>query len=241
VTTKDRNHVIDGVPDGVFGTPDLADFNGDGFLEVSSAASMRDLYVLNHVGNHLPAWPRHLGDSTWSSPAVADLDQDGDLEVIVGAYYHDPPCPDRSCGIPFAFRPDGSHLPGWPRVLDFHIDFTPAVGDIDRDGELEIVIGTGQANNASRTDRARRVCAFEARQTAAGLTRSTAAHVCSSACLADRDGNGSPVVLVGDCDGNPYECHQDEPCGCLTGQDGSRPLTVLTEPVRHSTGTTHSR
>jgi hypothetical protein len=210
MTTKDRNQAIDGVPDGVFGTPNLADLNGDGYLEAIVAGFDEDLYVLDRFGNHLSGWPRHLLDSTWSSPAVADLDQNGDLEVIVGAYYHDPPCTDRSCGILYAFRPDGSDMPGWPRVLDFHIDSSPAVGDIDLDGEPEIVVGTGQVNDASRMDRARWVYAFEADGLpVAGWPRSTAGYVYSSPSLADVDRDGTLEIFVGDSEGFLYGWRHD--------------------------------
>ena len=210
VTTKDRNGGPNGVPDGVFGTPALADVNGDGYLEVIVAGFDEELYVLDRFGNHLPGWPKHLRNGTWASPAVADLDRDGDLEVVVGAYYHESPCPDNGCGKLFVFRPDGSDLPGWPKFLDFHIDSSPAVGDIDLDGELEIVVGTGQVNDPRQLNRARKVYAFEANgQAVAGWPRTTAGYVFSSPSLADIDGDGNLEVFVGDSEGYLYGWHHN--------------------------------
>ena len=210
VTTKDRNGGPDGVPDGVFGTPTLADISGDGYLEVVVAGFDEELYVIDRFGNHLPGWPRHLRDGTWASPAVADLDQDGIIEIIVGAYYHDSPCPDKSCGMLFVFHPDGSDVPGWPKYLDFHIDSSPAVGDIDQDGDLEIVVGTGQVNDPRRLHRAVRVYAFEADgQYVAGWPKYTAGYVFSSPSLADIDGDGNMEVFVGDSEGYLYGWHHD--------------------------------
>jgi len=210
VTTKDRNGGLDGIPDGVFGTPALADINGDGYLEVIVAGFDEELYVIDHNGNLLSGWPKHLLDNTWGSPAVADLDQDGDLEIIVGAYHHLSPCPDKSCGMLHVFRPDGSNLPGWPKVLDFHVDSSPAVGDIDNDGHLEIVVGTGRVTNPDVMYRARWVYAFEADgQNVAGWPKATQGYVFSSPSLADVDGDGDLEIFVGDSEGYLYAWHYD--------------------------------
>ena len=69
-----------------------------------------------------------------SSPALADLDGDGKLDIIYAGFD----------GILNAWRGDGTNLPGWPQNLFAGTTSSPAVGDIDNDGILEIAI---TANN----------------------------------------------------------------------------------------------
>src|SRR5262249_28924297 len=98
----------------------------------------------------LPGFPMHLGGDGASAAATADLDSDGREEIILGT----------SDGAVHAFRADGSELPGWPVYtdpLDIHAESpgyasgvvtvpvhstilgAVSVGDLDRDGTLEVV------------------------------------------------------------------------------------------------------
>ncbi|MDX2170873.1 MAG: VCBS repeat-containing protein, partial [Deltaproteobacteria bacterium] len=96
------------------------------------------------------AFPHALGGDGASAPVTADLDNDGIEEIILGD----------SNGFVHAFRADASELPGWPVMtdpLETHSEATaftsgaiatpvhssvlgaPSVGDLDRDGRLEVV------------------------------------------------------------------------------------------------------
>ncbi|MDM7913636.1 MAG: VCBS repeat-containing protein, partial [Candidatus Eisenbacteria bacterium] len=74
----------------------------------------------------------------WSCPAIADLDGDGEMEIVAGDY-------DGYCR---AFHRDGSTVAGWP--VDVNIMNTypgwclssPATADLDGDGRDEVVIGS---------------------------------------------------------------------------------------------------
>jgi flagellar hook capping protein FlgD len=83
----------------------------------------------------------NLGSATEASPAVADLDGDGTLEILVGAE-------DRRL---HAFHADGTQVNGFPIEIGAEARSTPAIWDLDRDGATDIVFaGWDEAVHAWR-------------------------------------------------------------------------------------------
>jgi len=79
----------------------------------------------------LPAWPLKTGAfSITSSPAVADINGDGDLETLVGS----------DDGYLYCVNKEGNFV--WRYQTGGAVQ-SPAVADIDRDGDLEILAGSG--------------------------------------------------------------------------------------------------
>jgi len=124
---------------GIIASPAVIDLDGGGDLEIVAATLRGQVVALSADGSSLFGWPQSLGSTIYSSPAVGDLDGDGDQEVIVGA--HD--------GALYAWHDDGYgwHLPGmswanWPRQTDDWIISSPALGDLDGDGDIEVAIGS---------------------------------------------------------------------------------------------------
>ncbi len=107
----------------------IGDIDADGDVELVAEGWFQVL-VWNHDGSAFPGWPRATGTTATASPALADLDGDDDLEIIVpiGAVMH-------------AFHHDGSELDGWPASAAETFQ-AASVGDVDGDGELEVVAGT---------------------------------------------------------------------------------------------------
>ena len=118
--------------------------------DLGNAAEDRRAFALHHDDDLLPGFPRLLGGDGASAAVTADLDADGREEIILGS----------SDGAVHAYRADASELPGWPvhtDALEIHTDSpgygsgtitTPvyssilgavSVGDLDRDGTLEVV------------------------------------------------------------------------------------------------------
>jgi FG-GAP-like repeat/FG-GAP repeat len=210
VWTKDLNLGPNGHSDGVFATPVLADLDGDGKLDVIVGTFDQYLYALRYDGQPVAgSWPFFLYDGTWSSAAVADLDRDGWPEIIIGAYTHagfPPGLPTvNGGGILWVLDHTGAVKPGWPKVFPLHIDSSPAIADLDGDGTLEIVVGTGHEPGSTSGNK---VYAFHYDGTpVAGWPKSTGAFVWPSPAIADLDGDGLPEVIEACEDGNLYAWH----------------------------------
>lgn len=214
----------DGSPDGVFSSPAIGDLDGNdgGKLEIAFGSWDFIFYVLQH---DCTEWwktfvPMEITDVTdenrhrmttdtiWSSPAMADLDGDGVPEVIVGvdSNFKEPPLNVADGGRLHVFRNDGGAFPGFPIQIDEVIWSSPVVGDIDGDGQPDIVVGTGWcwdktecAPLGNTHDVSEQIYAFDAQgQPLTGwpFVLSSEEYAFSSAALADVDGNGVLDVVI---------------------------------------------
>ena len=92
--------------------------------------------VYRHDGTMAPGWPRfYNGQVIWSSPALANLEGKGQLDVVVGT--GNMPLPGGQQVL--AFRPDGSNLPGWPVNVGGKVMSSPAIGALYPDGVPDVV------------------------------------------------------------------------------------------------------
>ncbi|MBX7219897.1 MAG: S8 family serine peptidase [Blastocatellia bacterium] len=118
-----------GVEDGVY-TIRLAATNRSGNIYLDQAP------VLVITDKDLAAgWPISFGGATLGSPAVADLDGDGKMEVVVAGQstFED--------GRIFIFKADGTpYSSAWPKPVNVLVQSSPALGDLDGDGKLDIVV-----------------------------------------------------------------------------------------------------
>lgn len=108
-----------------------------------------------HDPDAYPGTPLYLGADVSASPRFADLDNDGSNELIIAT----------GDGLIHAYDREFNELEGWPvhtAPLSLHVDSqafrsgavpaqaygsisgTPAVGDLDHDGDLEVVAGDSE-------------------------------------------------------------------------------------------------
>ncbi len=136
----------------LFAQPSLGDLNQDGTPDIITTGGSLSLaqQLVSHgatnklgqnllamwdgkTGAMLPGSPVLLEDMTfYNSQAIADLNGDGYPEVITGTSGYFVHAAD-ACGR----EPEG-----WPKFTGQWIMATPAVGDIDGDGKLEVVVPT---------------------------------------------------------------------------------------------------
>jgi len=125
--------------------PSVADINNDGFMEiVQTTRGVSDggcLYVFDYKGNIMPGWPwiNNGNGSLFDSPALSDLNGDSLMEIIVNVFA----LYDSTCNLLYVFKIDGKPLNDkFPYNFDEDVNSTPAIGDIDNDGEKEVIVTT---------------------------------------------------------------------------------------------------
>ena len=89
------------------------------------------LYAVDLEGNFLDGWPQEIGEDIDNSVSFADLDGDGESEVIIGV-----------SNKLYAYHIDGSLYYRFPVSYDFSFTSSPTIIDLDGDGDLEIIAGS---------------------------------------------------------------------------------------------------
>ncbi len=158
-------------------------------------SSFRTFPIDDAIEANLPGFPITTGDEIWSSPALADINGDGNKEVIFGT----------NKGNLHAIGLDGKDIAGFPVRLKDIIRSSPALGDLNNDGDLEIVVGCDdgllyaiRGNGSMLT----------------GFPKETAGSIASSPSIGDIDGDKKPEVVVGSSDGGIYAWHSDGSIVC---------------------------
>lgn len=126
-----------------------------------------------------PGFPVNQAGSTMEGSIFCNMDADQEFEIVV--------CIGQ---VTYAINMDGSSVTGWPKTISQAPSGAPAFGDIDGDGEGEIVIGTYYGSSSGS------VYAYEKDGTVVTGFPVNSGYVTRSATLADLDNNGSMEIIV---------------------------------------------
>jgi Ca2+-binding RTX toxin-like protein len=144
--------LVVGVDAGSQAAPDFADIDGDGDLDVVVGGTDGTLHYFENTGTAAaPNYVEVLGTAnpfngidvgTESTPVLADIDGDGDLDLVVGAtdgtlaYFEN----TGTTAVPIYVEVAGVASP--LDAIDVGSQSTPVFADIDGDGDLDLVVGT---------------------------------------------------------------------------------------------------
>ena len=104
------------------------------------------IYIYRHDGTPMPGWPITIdldfpesagtAQDYISHAALADLDNDQDMEIVVCVNIF------QNCHM-YVYHHDASVAAGWPIALGHGYTVTPVIGDLDNDGDYEIIGTSG--------------------------------------------------------------------------------------------------
>nr|MBC8527225.1 C10 family peptidase [Candidatus Cloacimonadota bacterium] len=117
------------ITNGVPGCPGLVDINEDDSIDVIFSDKNGAIHCYNNNGIEFTNFPYDTGSQIFGSVAIADINDDGQLNIVTGS---------RSDRL-YVLKPDGDTLFTYNASSD--IFCTPAISDIDNNGSYEIIFG----------------------------------------------------------------------------------------------------
>lgn len=167
---------------------------GDTQPEIIVASAVDSLYVLTFDGKRRAGWPKFVrtgGSSKSPSPALADMNNDGFLDVIYQS----------TNGGVYVWNRDGTLLPIWNNVRYSSLtsgasESSPVVADINGDGFNDIVCGGEEGQ----------LYAFSGANASVlpGFPIQLAGEMRGAAALADIDSDGKTEIVLAGWDKNVY-------------------------------------
>ena len=136
----------------IWAAPAIGDINGDGDLEVVAADFSGYVYAWDKTGASLPGfpvlalpaanYPGQAHNHVRSSPILVDVDSDGLPEIVLGVGWQILALNGDGTAVPDFMYPDAVVRYGCADVFA-----SPAAGDLDRNGKIDLVWATGESEN----------------------------------------------------------------------------------------------
>ena len=190
--------------------PIWADLDGDGDYDLLIGEKAGVCYAYENTGTtSSPVW---TAKSTWNTPSIgtyanpafADLDGDGDYDLLIGAYD----------GVTYAYENTGNITsPVWTAKPEWNVEdigdsSNPCLGDLDGDGDYDMLIGAvvspGHVYAYENTGNATSPV-----WTAKPAWDTPYYFTVSAPCLGDIDGDGDNDALIGWQTGDAYYIRND--------------------------------
>ncbi|MES1245654.1 MAG: C25 family cysteine peptidase [Acidobacteriota bacterium] len=201
-------NLCEGGPPAVIATsPAVGDLDGDGWLEVittaydwgnSDCGSEGHVYVIDHAGILKGTYDIPNGNYSYATPALADLDGNGDLEAVIPF----------NTGEIFRLDNPASGLSLIAAVPGVAFRNEASLADLDADGKLDIIVAAQYRDIHNQLPSDNRVYAFRLDGSAVagwagGKTLNAGDHMVSLSsygaviAVADMDCDGLPEVALG--------------------------------------------
>lgn len=148
-------------------SPAVGDINADGYPEIvigtgtnypqgyKGITDGHKVYAFDRFGNNLDGWPTHTAGNMYASPALADLDGDGTLEIMIGcgteAHYDPSNPPADFCNQLYAWHHNGVPVSGYPTPIkranpwsagqeSAGMPYGPVLADYDNNGKIDVLL-----------------------------------------------------------------------------------------------------
>ncbi|WP_420583211.1 FG-GAP-like repeat-containing protein [Reichenbachiella sp.] len=243
----DGSNPFNGIDVGEYSHPELADIDGDGDLDLFIGDSNGNIdYYKNTGSNSSATFAEQTGGANpfdgesvdgYATPTFIDIDDDGDLDALVGQYYY-----NYSGYVNFFENTGTASAPAFAerngnedpfRAIEPDSGYTdPTFADLDNDGDLDVLVGNSYGTPEYFENKG---TASEPDFGATAFTKLTSGYFYDAApSFADIDNDGDMDLFVGGEYGyiNFYENTGTASAPAFSG--GENPLSAVSSDVSYN-------